>query len=147
MCQTQGCIILDDIPDALLCFPLSHTKSFSISYHQECRVNPNLLTHLDDGVTRFLFSPPANWDFPWSLFHTLPTPPLTLLRSIWMLTWRPGSRRVTRAQMAFEQLRHCWNVSVTWNPHEINNGCSGILMNFVEALWPFQVYRQNCVFA
>ena len=69
MCQTQGCIILDDIPDALLCFPLSHTKSLSISYHQECRVNPNLLTHLDDGVTRFLFSPPANWDFPWSLFH------------------------------------------------------------------------------
>lgn len=80
MCQTQGCIILDDIPDALLCFPLSHTKSLSISYHQECRVNPNLLTHLDDGVTRFLFSPQRIGIFHGRCFT------LTLLRSIWMLT-------------------------------------------------------------
>ena len=48
MCQTRGCIFLDDILDALLCCPLSHT-----AYHQECRMNPSLFTRLhinDDGV-------------------------------------------------------------------------------------------------
>ena len=31
------------------CFPLSHTKSLSMSYHQECRLNPGLFTRLDGG--------------------------------------------------------------------------------------------------